>query len=788
MQIIAPSSSLLFLCWWHLIRRGSSYGIGTRCLPLVSPVARSAATRQILKRGLSVQKYLSALSDDISIIGEGTNSVSGRTIRKHDFARSCITRIRSKNLAGIVSVSDELSTDNNDVIISIEQDKSHLVCVTGESGHGKSLLFFRVIELLKGGKASPTYLTAPSETALVELEVLLREPTLSAVRAAFEKAGLDDNNLVDRHDEKCGKLILTRQLSFQNTSQQSNPRLKSLCQINGQSVTLKVLSSLASPLLTLVDASTAATALSKPESRLAALDTAVPFDILERVEQTRKRYRRRRLERENLEDELAARTLPVSFMSLEDGGDLELLSHWIDELDAFEKRATEFCRSLVSDDATDGPDGNDLGRKLATTTWDHRSKSGNGYSSTMFALLSEFRDTLQSLDNQQVAAMNALETIGSHSSGNSAVTAVEKARNFLFKASMSETADRISLAAEGAHELLNEVESALEVFRRFVEDSDQGLLRSLESAREKYPVSVEIVDEILLDWKWLARKHGIHPSTLPSCHRALANELSGNVEARSLLPQAIAEEKAALADFEEACADLSEQRQSVAASLSVAVSRRLPALGMENAAFFVSVQSKARSCSDFLVYMPGGTVGIDSVDFMLNNVGAGGGNLRQGSIDAIASSGEKARILLAIECALPGSVGAACSSANVYSNEYYGFGIGPIAVIYDEIDSHVGGRAAVAMSQMLRDQSDSSQVIAITHSASVAASADTHIVIQKSNNVHGLGGATPVQVRVVCDDERRKELARMASGDLAAEEAQIFADALLREGRRRSDA
>jgi DNA repair protein RecN (Recombination protein N) len=385
--------------------------------------------------------------------------------------------------------------------------------------------------------------------------------------------------------------------------------------------------------------------------------------------------------------------------------------------------------------------------------------------------------------------MNALESIGSLSSGNSAVTAVEKARNFLFKASISENDERVSLAAEGAHELLNEVETALEVFRRFVEDSDQGLLRSLESAREKYPVSGEAVDEILLDWKWLARKHGIHPSTLPSCHRALGNELSGSVEARSLLPQAIAEEKAALAEFEEACTGLSEQRQNVAASLSLAVSRRLPSLGMESAAFLVTVQNKTRSCSDFSVYMPGGAVGIDSAEFMLNNVGAGGENLRQGKIDAIASSGEKARILLAIECALPGAVGAACSSANAYSNDYYGSGIAPIAVIYDEIDSHVGGRAAVAMSQMLRDQSDSSQVIAITHSASVAASADTHIVIQKSKHVHGLvQGATPVQVGVVCDDERRKELARMASGDLAAEEAQIFADALIREGRRRVDA
>jgi DNA repair protein RecN (Recombination protein N) len=110
----------------------------------------------------------------------------------------------------------------------------------------------------------------------------------------------------------------------------------------------------------------------------------------------------------------------------------------------------------------------------------------------------------------------------------------------------------------------------------------------------------------------------------------------------------------------------------------------------------------------------------------------------------------------------------------------------PVAVFYDEIDAHVGGRAAVALACMLAHQANTNQVIAITHSPSVAAIADLHLVVQQAKgdveaNVDSLPGV-PVVVQPADDILRREELARMASGDLASEEAQAFASALIREG------
>jgi DNA repair protein RecN (Recombination protein N) len=159
--------------------------------------------------------------------------------------------------------------------------------------------------------------------------------------------------------------------------------------------------------------------------------------------------------------------------------------------------------------------------------------------------------------------------------------------------------------------------------------------------------------------------------------------------------------------------------------------------------------------------------GIDSVDFLLQHEEAAE---RGGSLSEVASDGEKARIMLAMECALPGSAGALCRASQIRN-------LPPITVIYDEIDAHVGGRAAVAVARMLAKQFG--QIITITHSPLVAAIAETHIVVQKQPTLDSQ--KIPVTVRKADGNLRTKELARMASGDLASNEAEHFASALLRD-------
>ena len=115
--------------------------------------------------------------------------------------------------------------------------------------------------------------------------------------------------------------------------------------------------------------------------------------------------------------------------------------------------------------------------------------------------------------------------------------------------------------------------------------------------------------------------------------------------------------------------------------------------------------------------------------------------------------------------------------------------VSPISIIYDEIDAHGGGRAAVTMAKLLANQSSSrissnkvgggSQIVAITHSASLAAIADRHIVVERGMS----SGSTSLSIRTYVADRftRRKEIARMASGDLASGAAETFPDVLIRD-------
>jgi DNA repair protein RecN (Recombination protein N) len=293
---------------------------------------------------------------------------------------------------------------------------------------------------------------------------------------------------------------------------------------------------------------------------------------------------------------------------------------------------------------------------------------------------------------------------------------------------------------------------------------------------------VEDIDEILFEWKSLSRKHGISFAMLPSCHKAMKNERDGNIEAKMMLPKAQLKEEVAFSTFQQLCNELSLERCSVAEMLSTSVTERLPSLGMDTFIFRADMSQNP----DTFSYSS--SVGCDATQFMLLNSDVStkesNRNHRSGNLSEVASSGEKARVLLAIECAIPGSVGVTCCT-KVF-NDYWQ-GLPPIAVLYDEIDAHVGGRAAVSVANMLLEQSRSCQVIAITHSPSVAAVADKHIVVEKiiEQTDAAVSSSDPVRAYAIDGTVRRKELARMASGDLASDEAEAFADALIREGLRR---
>ena len=123
-----------------------------------------------------------------------------------------------------------------------------------------------------------------------------------------------------------------------------------------------------------------------------------------------------------------------------------------------------------------------------------------------------------------------------------------------------------------------------------------------------------------------------------------------------------------------------------------------------------------------------------------------------------ASGGEKARILLALDCSLP-------------RTDYL------TTIFYDEVDAGMGGKTAAAVARLLAQQSHHLQVLVVTHQAAVAAAAEQHIQVTKSTK----NGRTQLQTADLQGSEREDELVRMTSGDVAVEAAQVVARALIDE-------
>ena len=494
-----------------------------------------------------------------------------------------------------------------------------------------------------------------------------------------------------------------------------------------------------------------------------------------------------------MEHDLKSRILPAALRSNgNDGFDeeqLKQLRYWVDELDSFESRMSTF---LLSDETNGNSDIVRTLNKLRQSSWSGMQRGGDSDDESLYTSLIDFREEIKASETRMVSANLAYETLASLTAPNSALVALENTRKLLFSIT-SDTSGPLFESLERTHELLNVVEASLDNCARSI---DGELVSTLEKMAFT-EISLETLDGTIADWNALARKHGISPYLLPNCHLSMREELDGNVEVMKLLPETREAERKARTDYSDACRELSDARKEVATKLSQTVSNLLPSLGLEGSTLHVQLNTRFGGFDD--PYSGTESIGVDIVEFQLMHKKSANGDVNGGAIEQVGSSGEKSRVLLAIETALPGSIGSTCnsisSSVDCHIETQDTTRTSPIAIIYDEIDAHVGGRAAVTIAKLLADQSRTSmqcsddesefarrgsQIIAITHSASLAAIADRHIVVERcvrSDESMSL----PIRTYTVDGSSRRKEIARMASGDLASDEAETFAEALIRD-------
>ena len=182
-------------------------------------------------------------------------------------------------------------------------------------------------------------------------------------------------------------------------------------------------------------------------------------------------------------------------------------------------------------------------------------------------------------------------------------------------------------------------------------------------------------------------------------------------------------------------AELTARRQEVGAALSADIARELQGLGMAKARFRIVVTPAEKYTSR----------GADSLAMLFSaNVGEA-----EKPLEKIASGGELSRIALAIK-----SIVAARDT-------------GGTSMVFDEIDTGIGGRTAQMVAERIAFVAHYKQVLCITHLPQIACMADNHLYIAKRVK----GDTTVTQVTALSDEERVREIARMASGDDVTEAA-----------------
>jgi DNA repair protein RecN (Recombination protein N) len=258
------------------------------------------------------------------------------------------------------------------------------------------------------------------------------------------------------------------------------------------------------------------------------------------------------------------------------------------------------------------------------------------------------------------------------------------------------------------------------------------------------PLELERIEERLFALRAAARKYNAPVDELAALRSRYAGDLALIDAGADRLTALEAEAQATAAHYREAAQALSAGRRRAAQKIDKAVNAELKPLKLERAQFSTQIDSEDE-----------GPEGLDRMEFWVRtNPGT-----RPGPLMKVASGGELARFLLALKVVLADR------------------GSAP-TLVFDEIDTGVGGATADAIGVRLARLSSGVQVIAVTHAPQVAVRADRHYLITKDALAKGKRVAT--RVVELEAEHRREEVARMLAGAEITAEARAAAERLIR--------
>lgn len=274
-----------------------------------------------------------------------------------------------------------------------------------------------------------------------------------------------------------------------------------------------------------------------------------------------------------------------------------------------------------------------------------------------------------------------------------------------------------------------------------------SVVQSRMSQLENRDMPMDVIEDRLYALRGMARKHHCRPDELAALAGKIRDELNmidkQDDQLAALGHKVIAAQKA----YESEAKAISKKRKDTAAKLDNLVAAELPPLKLDKARFETHVETQGEQ--------GWGPHGIDNVQFLVaTNPGA-----NPGTLNKIASGGEMSRFMLALKVIMA-EIGVAQT------------------LVFDEVDSGIGGGTAAAVGERLARLADSRQILVVTHSPQVAARANAHFIVMKSGQKDVKTTVLPLQAM----NDRREEIARMISGAEITAEARAAASKLLETG------
>jgi DNA repair protein RecN (Recombination protein N) len=351
--------------------------------------------------------------------------------------------------------------------------------------------------------------------------------------------------------------------------------------------------------------------------------------------------------------------------------------------------------------------------------------------------------------------------------------------------------ERVYAAAMGAFEQLYDIEdsanSRLKAAARHIEElarfdpAYQEPLQQLESARltaedlavtlrdfaasmDASPERLAEVEDRLAALDKLRRKYGKSLDAVLAFQQEVAAKLN-DIENKDEVLAALRKDLAKAAEkYLAAARTLSKRRYELARRLEKTVEAEINDLAMK-ARFHIEVAGSDDE-SNWT------STGFDHVAYLIaTNPGE-----PMGPIENIASGGELSRVMLALKASIEAGRIPAKSQGSASANTHATAQDAERSLVFDEIDTGIGGRAADAVGKKLKALSRAKQVLCITHLPQIASFADHHFLIEK----HESGGRTRTTVRPLDATQRREEIARMLSGAKVTEASLKNADQLLK--------